>query len=113
MFRIFFVGFANCSFRPIICTFLFRTTANCCNRSFLANCSSEQVYCKFLFPTTFFDKLSFWTIFWQIVVPNSFFGQGDPGGPHGTGDSEGPGSPGGQGCKGGQGCQGGIGRQAV
>ena len=79
----------------------------------MANCSSEQVFCKLLFPTTFFDKLSLWTIFWQIVVPNSFLGQGDPGGPHGTGDSEGSGSPGGRGSQGSQGGQGGIVRQAV
>ena len=39
-----------------------------------------------------------------------FLGQGDPGGPHGTGDSEGSGSPGGRGSQGGQG---GIVRQAV
>ena len=92
--------------------FLDRLFAHFCSRQWQI-VLPNKFFCKLLFPTTFFDKLSLWTIFWQIVVPNSFLWQGDPGGPHGTGDSEGLGSPGGRGSQGSQGGQGGIVRQAV
>ena len=89
--------------------FLDRLFAHFCSRQwqivlpnkFFANCYSRQ-------PSL--TNCHYGQYFGRLLFPTVFLGQGDPGGPHGTGDSEGSGSPGGRGSQGGQG---GIVRQAV
>ena len=68
---------------------------------FFANCYSRQ-------PSL--TNCHYGQYFGRLLFPTVFLGQGDPGGPHGRGDSESSGSPGGRGSQGGQG---GIVRQAV